>query len=316
MDTFQDLANMTLDVEIKTETANTQQSQALAPSQGFKRSTLFSRFPVEIRRKIWGFTVAPRLVEEKFCRMPGNGDITKRCFYNVWEPSIPRHLFPINIVPYNSMPAAFWACKESRNEIARYYHSIAIAPEDRVIERDLLLNNVPLPKSWQPWRVLPDRDQQWLIQPWAVKRIQITPRSLLSRTELEADEDLFFERDGNLEGYEKIFFSFVFQDLEEFIVQDFDCKLSHKLDSLANRDAWKEMISRMFRVESSHNEFEVMRAGSQFKVPNIEIRPGAKIARPCEDCMTISKIIKAEKKDARLQRDPNFEDQWWLFHKW
>ncbi|KAF7869675.1 hypothetical protein EAF04_004459 [Stromatinia cepivora] len=367
-DTWQELANIRLDVEVKSEVAKSQQTQALTSSfqgQGLTEFTLFPKLPLELRRKIWGFTVDSRLVEEKYCRQSGKGVASE------WEISV-RSLSPINIVPYSSMPASFWACLESRDEVARYYEDIAALPETRMVcevwpkkpvenrpsllpsvpfsinqaivnfkrlceedslhplppsvpfnpdqdiigfhslkcleirtlwylrpELQLLFHNLPLPAGRSAWRIegFPTY-QPWIIHPSTVKRVQTTPRSLLSRR----FDDHNFEKYG-LRDPCMIFIGFIYQDLDEFIVQDFDCMFPHKLDLPADRELWKEWILRMFIVESAHDEYAFVRAGSAFKVPKVVIRPGAKIARPCEDC---SKIQKDSRKQFKELKDNKY----------
>ncbi|CAD6448638.1 96ed956e-e206-4fa0-ba10-43951717436a-CDS [Sclerotinia trifoliorum] len=364
-DTWQELTNINLDVEEKSADSKSQQSQALPSSiqdQRFAEFTLFPKLPLELRRKIWAFTVESRLIEEKYCRHFGEGH------GRYWKKSV-RSLFPINIVPYSSMPASFWACSESRDEVARYYEDIAAIPETRMLcevwpqmpieairsllqsnpfslnqaivnfkllceedsshplppsvpfnpDQDIIgfesltcvdvgedydlhpvarqvFHNTPLPLDWEPWRndLFPTY-QPLIIHPSIVKRVQITPRSLLRRY----FKDDRFERDGLRRPY-MIFIGFIYQDLNELIIQDFDCKLPHKLDSPEERELWKEWILRMFKVESAHDEYASVRAGSAFKVPKVVIRPGTKIARPCEDCSTSQ---KREQKRARDVKD-------------
>ncbi|KAJ8060551.1 hypothetical protein OCU04_010867 [Sclerotinia nivalis] len=363
-DTWQELRNIELVVKVMPKGSKSQQSQTLTSSfqgQGLTEFTLFPRLPLELRRKIWGFTVDSRLVEEKYCRQSGEG------YGQYWEESV-RSLSPINIVPYSSMPASFWACLESRDEVARYYEDIAAIPETRMVcevwpkkpvenlpsllppnpfslnqaifnfkrlceedslhplppsvpfnpDRDiigfdslkcldietfyfcqpevrLLLHNVPLPAGRPAWRnELFPTYQPWIIQPSTVKRVQTTPRSLLSRR----FHDHYFEKQGWRDPC-MIFIGFIYQDLDEFIIQDFDCRFPHKLDLPEDRELWKEWILRMFKVESAHNEYAFVRAGSAFKVPEVIIRPGAKIARPCEDCSKIQKISREEFKERK-----------------
>ncbi|KAF7945584.1 hypothetical protein EAE96_010351 [Botrytis aclada] len=165
----------------------------------------------------------------------------------------------------------------------------------------ILQFNTPLPPRWQPWRTstTPIR-QPWLINPWDIKRVQITPLSLLSP---EDRENHMNYRNNYFELWDRIFVNFVFQDLEELIVQDLDCNLPHQhmIHSIEDQDIWRDIISRMFRVESSHNEFANMRAGSQFKLPEIIFRQGSMISTPCEYCRANSKRKKDEKKNKRRQ---------------
>ncbi|KAM0180726.1 hypothetical protein ACHAPC_003424 [Botrytis cinerea] len=117
MKAWRGLANIEMEVEVKTESHAPEQSQALTEFH------LFPKLPLQLRQMIWGFTVLPRVIQLRNCRQPGRNG------YDEFEPSIPRPLCPLNIVPYHSMPATFWTCFESRNEVARYYQNIAFVSE-------------------------------------------------------------------------------------------------------------------------------------------------------------------------------------------
>ncbi|KAF7916672.1 hypothetical protein BELL_0406g00060 [Botrytis elliptica] len=324
LDIKQDFPESTLVSQVKLE----DQNSAKTSSEDVVIFKQFSLFPVEIRNKIWSFTVEPRLVKDKFCRMPLK-----------LEP-----LAPLNIVPYDTMPGSFRACFESKEEVTKSYEQIGITGEECATrgivlertpqhlspfaplvpfnknldvlsfdslytisaassprlsaERWLLQFNTPIPPWWQPWRT--STTQPWLINPWDIKRVQITPLSLLSPDDRENDMNY---RNNCFDFWDRIFFNFVFQDLEEFIIQDLDCNLPHRhmFYSIKNKFLWRDIISRMFRVESSHNEFANMRAGSQFKLPKIVFRQGSKISTPCQYCRAASKRNKEERKNKKRQ---------------
>ncbi|TGO40220.1 hypothetical protein BHYA_0040g00280 [Botrytis hyacinthi] len=215
------------------------------------------------------------------------------------------------------MPAIFWTCFESRNEVAKYYHNIAVVPETTLEfesireemfsfplqpsvpfnpgldvfnfdnlgfevhvvsfhpeEAALLYFKIPLPAGWKPWRRVDEEMASWLIHSWAVKRAQITPGSRFWSV-FRHD----FTNGLRLPMEPVIFTNFIFQDLDEFIIQDADCVLYHKFDLPINRNHWRSYLMRMFRVEASHNEFVAMRAGSKFKIPKVTILPGAKFQK-------------------------------------
>ncbi|EDN92582.1 predicted protein [Sclerotinia sclerotiorum 1980 UF-70] len=108
----------------------------------------------------------------------------------------------------------------------------------------------------------------------------------------------YFEKNGAMKAM--IFIGFIYQDLDEFIIQDSDCKFPHKLDLPENRELWTKWILWIFKVQSAHEEYAFMRAGSAFKVSKVVIRPGVKIARPFEDCSEGQKyaqsMVRAVKK--------------------
>ncbi|KAF7854430.1 uncharacterized protein EAF02_011605 [Botrytis sinoallii] len=365
---WQELADMTLDVEDETDNNNPQQSQG--PTEFHTKFHLFPKLPLEIRRMIWGLTVTPRVIESKNCVLP----MEEANYANDWDPMplIPRALCPLNIVSYSGMPAAFWACFESRNAVAAYYHNIAVVPKEiefkhgnlpigtlekyrsakfsdfycidkqtlefesireetfsfplqpsvpfnpdtdifnfdslgfdvhvvnhHLAEANLLYFQIPLPADWKPWRRVDEEMSSWLIHPWAVKRAQITPESGFWS---------IFRHDftnGLVLPMEPVIFSnFIFQDLDEFILQDADCLLYHKFDLPINRNHWRSYLMRMFRVEASHNEFAAMRAGSKFKIPKVTILPGAKISKRCKHCIEkqrIAREIFVDRKDLKYQ---------------
>ncbi|KAF5872408.1 uncharacterized protein Bfra_005767 [Botrytis fragariae] len=150
---------------------------------------------------------------------------------------------------------------------------------DHQAESLLLCENVPLPADWKPWRRADEVMRGWLIHPWVVKRVQITPKSRFWRC-LNHD----FSENPILQSQPVIFTNFIFQDLDEFILQDADCILYHRFDLPINRDNWSYIMT-IFRVEASHNEFAAMRAGSKFKIPKVTILPSAKISTRCKRCI-------------------------------
>ncbi|KAF7886421.1 hypothetical protein EAF00_010524 [Botryotinia globosa] len=379
MDAWRCLANIEIDVEVETESYAPEQSQVITPSsQALTEFHLFPKLPLQIRRMIWEFTILPRAIQESNCMLSGGYE------YDGFRPSVPRPLYPLNVVPYHSMPATFWACFESRNEIARYYQNIAFISEninlyprylpasffeksepssasnfycidqatlsfkklraewpsrplepsipfnpdqdiydfDRLIttpvdrhhewERDLLLHNIPLPSESFPWRRRIDKQvDNLLIHPWAIKRLRITP---LSHCWSQFVHD--FEKDDISKMIPIIFENFIFQDLDELILQDVDCMLFHLFNSQVNRDSWTEYFHKMFRVESSHNEFAAVRAGSTFKVPKIVFWLGEDNGKVCRYCLEeqersrsqsqFIKLIKYEDKQLRIQAGGKF----------
>ncbi|APA12957.1 hypothetical protein sscle_10g077270 [Sclerotinia sclerotiorum 1980 UF-70] len=345
------LRNVNLDVEDESEGSKSQQPQALPSSiqgQCFPEFTLFPKLPLELRRKIWGFTVEPRLIEEKYCRHFGEK------YGPHWEKKV-RTLFPLNIVPYSSMPASFWACSESRNEVARCYVDIAAISKTRMLSerysqmpietiRPLLRadpfsldqaianfkrlceedSSLPLPPS------VPFNPDQDIIRFDSLKTIDIRGlREWLSELRLLREnmpmpsdrkawrvDDYPFEppfivhpslvkrKNGAMKAM--IFIGFIYQDLDEFIIQDSDCKFPHKLDLPENRELWTKWILWIFKVQSAHEEYAFMRAGSAFKVSKVVIRPGVKIARPFEDCSEGQKY--AQSMDSQDKEDSDDSD--------
>lgn len=330
---IQDLPSLTLDIK-QDFTGSTLAGQfkvedldpAKTSSQDIALFKQFSLFPVEIRNKIWGFTAQPRLVKDKFCRMrlkleplaplnivpydtmPGSfrayfeskEEVTKSyeqigitgeecAARGIALERTPHHLGPFApLVPFN---------KDLDVLSFDSLYTISARPRTGLsAELWLLQYNTPFRPRWQPWRISTTPIlQPWLINPWDIKRVQITPLSLLSPDDRENDVNY---RNNYFEFWDRIFVNFVFQDLEEFVIQDLDCNLPHRhtIHSIENQDVWRDIISRMFRVERSHNEFANMRAGSQFKFPKIIFRQGSKISKPCEYCRAASKRIKEDKK--------------------
>lgn len=74
------------------------------------------------------------------------------------------------------------------------------------------------------------------------------------------------------------------------------------LYSSENRAAWKNTISRVFRVEISHNKYADMRAGSCFKVPKITPLSFTERSAACEDCKKDAGSLKEAKKSTRNER--------------
>ncbi|KAI9649580.1 hypothetical protein NHQ30_002160 [Ciborinia camelliae] len=350
MDNFQDLANMTLDVYEKpkaTDSQRSEKSEVLTPSfQPLAEFKPFSRLPAELRVRIWRLALCPRLIEERFCRHDFGDGIQDLD----WRERLPGKP---HTIPYSSMPGVFRACRESREEITRYYQQPALGgpcgagrktiwdsrdigyfkgvfcpvpcvpfnPDQDILSFDslfteqvrvrdepdvyaFLVHDIPLPANIPPFREgYFQEPNEWLIKPWVVKRLQIKPRSLFD--EDTKDHEVDVRAIDFLKPWDRIFFRFIFQNLEEFIVQDYDCKFSHchSFSSDEGQNKWRQRILKMFEVETSHDEYEDMRGGlTHFKIPKIVIRPGAKIARPCAFCGGQSKRIKERKKLIKRQR--------------
>ncbi|TGO10133.1 hypothetical protein BTUL_0143g00040 [Botrytis tulipae] len=168
---------------------------------------------------------------------------------------------------------------------------------DHPAEHAFFLRNIPLPAGLQSWRRADEVMREWLIHPWAVKRVQITPKS---RFWLYLSHD--FSENPILTSSPIIFTNFIFQDLDEFILQDADCTLYHRFDLPINRDNWTSYIEKMLRVEASHNEFAAVRAGSTFKMPKVTILPGAKVSTRCKRCIERQKFLRKQfEKEKRLK---------------
>ncbi|KAF7947633.1 hypothetical protein EAE96_008715 [Botrytis aclada] len=358
-DAWEDLANIEIDVEAETESHAPKESQVITPSsQALTEFHLFPQLPLQLRRMIWGFAISPRAIQEGSCKLLG------RDSYDGFSPSIPRPLYPLNIAPYHNMPAAFWACSESRNEIAWYYKNIAFISEninlyprylpasffekskpssasnyysieqatlsfkkllaespsrplepsipfnpdqdmfdfDRLEtvsanqlyqqERDLFLHNTPIPSGTPPWRGSVDRHfGSMLIHPWDIKKVRITPESIcwqqFART---------FDKYDISRMEPRIFANFIFQDLDELVFRDDDCMLEHMFNWEASRAGWKEYLLKMFKVESAHNEFASVRAGSTFKVPKIVFWLGQDNGIVCDRC------LKEQRESRRMRQ--------------
>ncbi|KAF7886420.1 hypothetical protein EAF00_010523 [Botryotinia globosa] len=149
--------------------------------------------------------------------------------------------------------------------------------------------DIPLPAGLQPWRRADEVLRDWLIHPWAVKRVQITPET---RFWLNLSHD--FSEKPILTSQPMVFTNFIFQDLDEFILQVADCTLYHTFDLPINRDNWTTYIEKMLRVEASHNEFAAVRAGSTFKMPQVTILPGAKVSTRCKRCIERQMFLRKQ----------------------
>lgn len=368
---WQELADMTLAVEHETDNNNTQQTQG--PTEFHTEFHLFSKLPLDIRRMIWGFTVAPRVVGWKNCMLPL--DELHGEYRSHFQLSIPRALCPLNIVPYSGIPAAFWTCYGGRNAVATYYHNIAAVPRDielrheelpvgtlekyrpskfsdfyfidkqtrqfESIPEDLfsfplqpsvpfnpemdifnfdnikynqnlqwdhfaefsfLRYNTPLPTGVKPWRRADEELRDWLIHPWAVKRVEITPESDFWMRCLHHD----FSEAPVLTYSGVIFTNFIFQDLDAFILRDADCTLYHMFDLPINRENWASYIEKILRVEASHNEFAAVRAGSTFKMPKVTILPGAKVSTRCKRCIERQNFLR---KHFDIEKDLKYQNK-------
>lgn len=82
-----------------------------------------------------------------------------------------------------------------------------------------------------------------------------------------------------------VFTMFPFKQLDQFIVQDVDCKEPHELDSPEKRDKWKSILNEMFKREKARTP------DHNFKIPEILIRTGSKTENKCAQCVRIQKYI-------------------------
>ncbi|TGO44547.1 hypothetical protein BCON_0500g00040 [Botryotinia convoluta] len=309
---WQELADMTLDVEDETDNNNPQQSQG--PTEFHTKFHLFPKLPLDIRRMIWGLIVTPRLIEWKNCVLPmeeGNDE-------NDWDikPLIPRALCPLNIVSYSGMPAAFWTCFESRNAVAAYYHNIAVVPKDIELKH----GNLPIgtlekyrsskfsdfyciDKQTLEFESISEETFSFPLQPsvpfnpdidifnynrlgfevQVVKYHPVEAALLYFNTPLPAEWKPWRRIDEEMAGWL----------IHPWAVKRAQITPDSRLWSIFRHDFTNGTrlpmepgyLMRVFRVEASHNEFAAMRAGSKFKIPKVTILPGAKISTRCKHCI-------------------------------
>ncbi|KAF7914762.1 uncharacterized protein EAE98_011461 [Botrytis deweyae] len=251
--------------------------------------TLFPQIPLDIRVMIWKLTLTPRLLNRRILSVNSDQPLTS-----------------INI------PSLLGVNAETRYESLKCYQNIAISAERL---QDLrLLGDYWVPKG-EKLRILfnseidtivdeylrcdtyvPSRDTNllWrpecplLINPDFVKKVQVSPDVFMNSFShvmraspflhfyYHSFEDIRFRRyDPN----RTIFTNLLYNNLNEFIVQDFDCVRPHKFDSPNRRAMWKNVLKIMFKAETTRT----LKAHIQVSIPKIRIRPGAKVGL-CDRC--------------------------------
>ncbi|KAF7865596.1 uncharacterized protein EAF02_010019 [Botrytis sinoallii] len=122
-----------------------------------------------------------------------------------------------------------------------------------------------------------------LIDPDFVKKVQVSPEVFMNSSwtwnqMLRNWQDNYHRfEDIGLGWYEmnrhRIMFTYLrFNNLNEFILQDVDCALPHKLDSPDTRATCKRFLSTMFQAEITRES----KAHIQVSIPIIIVLPGAK----------------------------------------
>ncbi|ESZ95505.1 hypothetical protein SBOR_4090 [Sclerotinia borealis F-4128] len=305
MDSFQDLTRMEVDVEVE-DTPSTQQ---------LTEFPLFSQLPTELRLKIWGFTRVPRLLEEKHCR--------KDKYLDEYGQPVSRPNYPLNIVL--TVPALN-VCRESRAELTSSYQSIAFTEEhcrrlwvsqegDGSLKPKVLFNPDQDILHYDSLRSRSDSSLaslrsenalDWLYaqeeRPWVIffqfiKKIQVTPRVFIDQTSIDRGlgHNADFESQDPTEREPMLFTYFQFDRLEQFIVQDFDCKFPHQLDCEEQRYQWRRVLDDMFRNEVKYDNTRIGVDDGDYRIPELIIHPGKKIKSPCEDCVAARKQAKTRR---------------------
>lgn len=283
------------ELEITFEMDSQDQSSDQAPAQDQSSNgqapvgfTLFPQLPLDIRVMIWALTLTPRL-------------LSRRCLsVNSDQP-----LTSLNI------PSLFGVNAETRYESLKCYKNIAISAEQL---QDLRLSGEFWVPKGERLRILfnpeidiivdeklccdfylQDRDSMHaskgsplLIDPDFVKKVQVSPnvflRSLSVQMRASASyQDMYHGFENmhirNFNVKHMMFTHLLYNNLNEFIVQDVDCARRHKFDFPKKRASWKKVLRIMFKAETTR----ISKAHVQVSIPKIVIRSGAKVGL-CDDC--------------------------------
>ncbi|THV49850.1 hypothetical protein BGAL_0176g00090 [Botrytis galanthina] len=252
--------------------------------------TLFPQLPVDIRVTIWKATLIPRLLS--------------------------RRSQPLNPIYVPSLPGVN---AEARGEALRVYLNIAISPEhlhnlrlsrkisnpkgdritvffnpeiDVVFDDSLRCDVYPMSNNDQFNANTPSRSPL-LINPDFVKKIQVSTNVFLNsfwnweHTSWNWRYNYYAFEEMNLDVYgplvNRMGFTYLhFNNLNEFIVQDFDCAFPHRLDSPDMRARCREFLGTIFKAETTRES----KAHIKVSIPKIVIRQGAKVGI-CDHCIVL-----------------------------
>ncbi|TGO23647.1 hypothetical protein BPAE_0126g00080 [Botrytis paeoniae] len=248
----------------------------------------FPQLPTELRVMIWKATLTPRL-------------LSRRCLsVNSDQP-----LTSINI------PSLLGVTAETRYESLKCYKNIATSAErlqDLRLSRDfrvpkgeklrILFNpeiDIIVDENLCCDFYLPGRDNihapkgsPLLIDPDFVKKVRVSPDVFLRSLSIRMRASPIFQ--DLYHGFEDMHLrklnvnrmmstDLLYNNLNEFVVQDVDCARRHKFDSPKKRALWKNVLKIMFKAETTRSS----KAHVQVSIPKIVIRPGAKVGL-CDHC--------------------------------
>ncbi|KAF7923434.1 uncharacterized protein EAE97_010872 [Botrytis byssoidea] len=273
--------------------------------------TLFPQLPLDIRVMIWKLTLTPRLLNRRCLSVNSDQPLTS-----------------INILSLLGVNA------ETRYESLKCYKNIAISAEH--LQNLRLSGNFWVPKG-EKLRILlnpeidtivddylrcdfylPSRDTNalWpqecplLIDPDFIRKVRVSPDVFMNTFSLvmraspflhffyHSFEDIKFR---NYNAHRTIFTNLPYNNLNEFIVQEFDCFRRHKFDSPRRRAMWKNVLEIMFKAEATRS----LKAHTQVSIPNIRIRSGTKVGL-CDRCtVRITPWTKWPLEHIRLPRVVN-----------
>lgn len=231
------------------------------------RFTRFSMLPVELRIEIWKLSLTPRFIKEKDWRLGDWREV--RC------PDLP--LLSTSL--------------ESREQVTRVYKDIGLSVKDC---RNIYIKNGIRPKvlynpdldivcydSCESGYYGPQiRKENFnarklgpaVIYPELVRKVQVTPWILSQVWYCTVSKMVrspsFFPAHHLRDQWLPYF---PFSNLDELIIQDWDCSLEHKIDNPANRaNGANHLFKMLLKIKALHPDF---------KIPRIKFSLGKKLQR-------------------------------------
>ncbi|KAI9649579.1 hypothetical protein NHQ30_002159 [Ciborinia camelliae] len=311
MDSFQDLANMTLDFESKPErrtTTVTTQPQPLQP-QTFKD---FIRLPPELRIMIWELaieSIEPRILGDR----PTDGQFRFRNFDHLGTSPIPRGLLPAENTLW--IPSILLVNEESEEIGLKYYHNISMRPKHNPIYYNPAKDSVSI---LGPLHVTSPIVSQ--ISRSEVQRVHITSRvvymtaspgysyNFIYRPTFQVDWNWAKVVNQNILEYITIgdwgchvhhLLPFG-MDMNRFrpwelIIEDLPCRNHHEIEDQSTQIRWAQII----RAELMQRSF------GGIMLPSIVFKVAEKSTAICADCRALkTKETKMKNPRKRHSRRP------------
>ncbi|ESZ91522.1 hypothetical protein SBOR_8093 [Sclerotinia borealis F-4128] len=254
-------------------------------SQILTEFTLFPLLPTELRIKIWrlSMTTPPRLIKDE-CWIAKHFKTKERPDINL------LYLLSVN--------------QESRAEVLRLYKDIRLPLED-LLHLGIVMKKCPpilynpdvdvlgfesIESFREPTPMWVDGRPVRVIDSSLVKKVQVSPVFFINRLSNPRHTSY---GDKTPEQYRQdrhkdLLRAFPFENLYQFIVQDYDCMAPHLLDFPKIRDAWKDVLTFIFEKEQAHRlqrAIEVLYLViPDFTIPEIVIHPGKNSSSLCVNC--------------------------------
>ncbi|QSZ34307.1 hypothetical protein DSL72_005897 [Monilinia vaccinii-corymbosi] len=293
MNSFQDLADMNLDVECKPDRRTT---MVITHPQTFK---CFRELPPEVRTMIWEMSIEPRVLGDR----PEDGRLRFRDEHHLGTSPIPRGLLPIQNTHW--IPPILLACKESEEVGLKHYKNISRLAELKPIYYNPVLDSVSM---IGPLHVL--FPIMYQIDTDLVDRVHIPTRVVYMTASIGRsrgfpltphwnwakiiNQDIIqYITNGDFHiSHLPIGLSGTRQRPWELIIEDLPCKNEHEIENLTVQRQWRHSIRK---------ELIRLAGPDPFEFPMIVFKVAEKSNTVCADCRAL-KMYEARKKNPKKRK--------------